>query len=199
MSIINGLVHAVDFSTSLPSTNMMKGLYAGTVGARIGAARSKEELREVATRDIPGWVTFFYGASVIQNVVGYVLDKLTPSSANGVSLIKGPGSQKNFLSMLNPLTKYRVRSFDDVKALKDTIDPKNYKDLMRNKSTVFVIGMAVAIAILGLFIPWLNVQITRKQMLNQDQGKKDNGAMKFSPALNMTPDPGFKSTLNKVI
>ena len=100
--------------------------------------------------------------------------------------------------MLNPFTKYRVRSFDDIKALENVIDPKNYKDLMRNKSTVFITGMAVAIAVLGLFIPWLNVQITRQQMLKKNQGKKQEPAIQFSSKLNLTPNPNLKPNINRL-
>lgn len=197
MSIPLEVARIVDFNTALPSTNMMKALYAGTVGARVSAARSKEEIREVATRDIPGWLTFFYGAAIVQNVVGYALDMLTETAKGGTALVKGPSTGKKFIQMLNPFTKYKVRSFDDIKALEKVIDPKNYKDLMRNKSIVFMVGMAASIAVLGLFIPWLNVQITRKQIMNSGQGGDNKSQIKFSPNVNLTPDPNFKSSFNR--
>lgn len=91
---------------------------------------------------------------------------------------------KKFVQMLNPFGSHKVRSFEDIEAVKNIIKPENFKELMRNKSITFIVGLASSIALLGLFIPWLNVQITRKEVLAKQQ--------KTHPKVNMTPDPNFK-------
>lgn len=181
MSFMMNAAQKLDFSNSLAPKAQMKGLYAGTIAARLAASRSKEEFRETFTRDIPGWLTLFYLASIVENAVGFLLDKASPASQakDGFSLIKGQG-EKSFLQMLNPLTKHKVRSFQEIEFLKEVADPKNYKELRRNKAAVFAIGLLAPILTLGILIPWFNVQITRKQMLGEEKGNAKEKSNHFS-------------------
>lgn len=197
MSLGMNVVKTFDFNTGMAPGPQMKALYAGTISARLLASRSKEELRETFTRDIPGWATLFYVASIVENAVGYLLDKLSPScqKEGAFSLIKGPEG-KNFLKMLNPLSKHKVRSFEDIEAIKTAISPENFKALSRNKAIVFAVGMLSSIAVLGMFIPWVNVQITRKEVLNE--GNKNNSAdkAKSNTDSELNVQPSFSNKLN---
>lgn len=204
MSLGMNVVKTLDFNTGMAPGPQMKALYAGTISARILASRSKEELRETFTRDIPGWATLFYVASIVENAVGFILDKLNPScqKEGAFSLIKGPEG-KSFFKMLNPFSKHKVRSFEDIEALKKVASPENLKALSRNKAIVFAVGMLSSIAVLGMFIPWINVQITRKEVMeNNEHGKTANKAEptpqawiqpEFSSKLNLTPKADLKA------
>ena len=200
MSLGMNFARKIDFNAKLAPASQMKALYAGTIAARLVASRSKEEFRETFTRDLPGWVTLFYVASIVEKTIGYVLDKFSPASQKegAFSLIKGPEG-KNFFKMLNPFGKHSVRSFEDIEAIKKVADKVNLKELSRNKAIVNLIGFIAPIAVLGLAIPWLNVQITRKEVLAAQggEGKKLNvqgghGHVSFSSNVNMTPDQSFK-------
>jgi hypothetical protein len=208
MSLGMRTLEYLDFNSPSTSRNQTKTLYSATIAARLAASRSKEEFRETFTRDIPSWATLFYVAGIVENALGFVLDKMSPASQSkeAVSLIKGPENTKNFLKMLNPFTKHKVRSFDDIKALKGTISEQNFKELMRNKSAVFAVGMLAPIIVLGMFIPWLNVQITRKEVLEAENKEKSCKAspneFTFAPNVNLTPDPNFKpnqNTFNRIV
>lgn len=195
MSLGMNAVTTFDFNTGMAPGPQMKALYAGTISSRILASRSKEELRETFTRDIPGWATLFYVASVVENAVGFVLDKLNPScqKEGAFSLIKGPEG-KNFLKMLNPFGKHKVRSFEDIEALKKVASPENLKALSRNKAIVFAVGMLSSIAVLGMFIPWINVQITRKEVMEGNEKAKTDNKQEDQPSAWIQPD--FSSKLN---
>ena len=207
MSLGMNVVKTFDFNTGMAPGPQMKALYAGTISSRILASRSKEEFRETFTRDIPGWATLFYVASIVEESVGYVLDKFNPSSKKegAFSLIKGPEG-KTFLKMLNPFNKYKVRSFEDIEALKKVATPENIKSLSRNKAIVFAVGMLSSIAVLGMFIPWINVQITRKEVMEGNKNSKtDNkegdqpaGMIQpnFSAKLNLIPNANLKADTN---
>lgn len=174
----------LDFNSPYTPRNQVKVQYAATIAARLAACRSKEETRETMTRDIPGFFALLYIANIVEKSVGFLLDKISSASKQGMSLIKGPEAAKSFIQMLNPFGSHKVRSFEDIEAVKNIIKPENFKELMRNKAIVFIVGLASSIALLGLFIPWLNVQITRKEVLEKQK--------KSHPKVNMTPDPGFK-------
>lgn len=194
----------VDFDNKLAPKNQMKALYAATIAARLAASRSQEEFRETFTRDLPGWLTLFYVASIVENAVGYLLDAASKScSKDGAfSLIKGPEG-KNFLKMLNPFSPHRVRSFKDIEALQEIANPENLKALKRNKAVVFAVGMLSSIAVLGVLIPWFNVQITRKEVLEEGKDHQKtagnttasfngNNKYHFSSKLNLTPNSNLK-------
>ena len=173
MSMLMNVARVIDMNTSSTSLKMMQTLYACTIASRLKNSRSKDEVREIATRDVPAWMTFFYLASVIEKVVGYCLDNATESTKKGFSLLKGEKEGRTLLKMLNPFNnEFKVRSFDDIKALKNIADPQNYKDLMRNKCGVYVTGLLASIAVLGILIPKINVAITRKKVLAEQQKKK---------------------------
>lgn len=177
MNIIGSLPKILDQRTSDASVGAMKCLYACTILSRLSNSRSKEEVREIATRDVPAWMTFFYLAAVIEKSVGYCLDKITASAKTGISLLKGQKEGRSLLKMLNPLDgEYKVRSFEDIKSLKDVVDPQNYKDLMRNKCGVYAIGLLASIAVLGIIIPTINVVITRKKVMEKQNKMKEQAA-----------------------
>lgn len=200
MNIGTKLLSKIDYSSTLAPKNQVFALVVGTFAARALASRSKEELRETLTRDCTTLVVLFYLASIVENSIGYILDKMSPACQKGMSLIKGPEG-KSFLKMLNPLGgKHKVRSFEDIEAIAKQIKPENLKDLMRNKSIVNVIGLLSSIAALGIFVPWLNVQITRKKVLEEQEQKAaaarlassranlaSNSAKPISPTINFAP------------
>lgn len=196
MSIGLRIAKTMDFTCSSPSTNMMKGLYLGTIASRAGLARDKSEVRETLVRDIPGFMTFFYVAGIIQNVVGFALDKISKYGENASTLVKGPGEGKNFLQMLNPFTKYKVRSFADIENLQGLISEKNLNLLKRNKSIANVIGLATSISVLGIFLTNLNVKMTRARALKEQQAAKQQST--FSPKANFTLDTNLKPQTCKV-
>jgi hypothetical protein len=212
-SMATGLAKAIDFSCKMPSTNMMKGLYVTTIAARLSSARSKDEIREVATRDIPGWLTFFYASSIVQNVIGYTLDKMA-KIPEGLTLVKGPKEGKSFMAMLNPFSQYKVRSFDDINAIKNLpeMKPEILKTLTRNKSLAFILGILTSVAVLGICIPSLNVYLTRKSVAKKQAEQKaaqaggagnnntqtpqapqaSQGQYNFSPKVSFNLDPNLK-------
>lgn len=186
---------AMDFTCSQPSRNMMKGLYLGTIATRLALSRSQLEIRETLVRDIPGFLTFFYVAGIIQNVVGFGLDKLSKYGKNASTLIKGPGEGIKFTHMLNPVTKYKVRSFADIENLQGIISKKNFDLLMRNKAIANVIGIGTSIAVLGIFLTKLNVKMTRKKAIEeQKKAEANNGSspLQFSSNVNFKIDPVLK-------
>jgi hypothetical protein len=170
----------------------LKALATALVITRLAASRSPEEFRETAVRDTLAVGTLFYLGGLIEKISGYVLDKFFATPEKGIELIKGSNA-KTLLSMINPLDTHRIRSFDDIEALKNIVSPNKLKQLKLHKSIVYLIGMVSSIAVLGIFIPWLNIRTTRKQMLEKQNASNTNH---FSPALNLTPDPALTTNYN---
>ena len=66
--------------------------------------------------------------------------------------------------------KFKIRSFEDINALKMNY-PKEFKAIMGHKCFSYLASLGVAIAILGIFIPWLNVITTRHQLKKETAHK----------------------------
>lgn len=166
----------LDFNNKATPTNQAKALLATTITGRLLFSRGQEEFRETFTRDIPGFFTFYYLAGVVENSLGYLLDKFSKTSAEkgAYTLIKGP-EERSIWNMLNPFTKkFKIRSFDDIESLKKLTTEKNYKELLRNKSILYVIGLAIPIVCLGILIPRFNVFLTRKNVKSENMPVQNN-------------------------
>lgn len=192
------VLSALDFNNKATPTNQAKALLATTIAGRLLFSRGQEEFRETFTRDIPGFFTFYYLAGVVENTLGFLLDKFSKSAKQpgAYTLIKGP-ENRNLWHMLNPFTsKFKIRSFDDIESLKKLTSEQNYKDLVRNKSILYVIGLAIPIVCLGILIPKFNVFLTRQRVKSENNKPQNNYSAAASLSTVRNNKYGFSNKCN---
>lgn len=203
------------------------------LGGRFVKSRSKDEKREVVTRDLPAVAISAYGAALLNSGMAYMVSK-----TSGIPVLQFKDSSKSFLkssfvsqkqlkdwysgfkNLENPVINFastmnnhggdisvamdklglskqfknvvgdKKGSEEVLKLLKSAKDSKSaaFKDLenglknvkddnallksaLKSQSMVKLGGILTSAALLGVFLPWLNIQTTRKKY-QQNEAKK---------------------------
>ena len=179
------LLNRLQFNGLVPSIPQLKTVYAFTIASRLIAARDKNELRESATKDFLGYVNWLILGDFTQKIV---------ASASGKNLTIYD-EKKHGKSFLSKVFNQKVKTHDEIlfEELKKLgidyktlcsvdgkmLSPKDLikkfadklpdlKSRLRSKNIAQFSGYLYSAAVLGIFIPKLNIYITNK--LN----KKDN-------------------------
>lgn len=172
----------LDFCDSNTPKSAAMILYTGCIASRLVNSRDKYEFRETLTRDSIGWTSLFFAAVWAEKAIGY-LSELFGRKREGdyTGLFIGKNTKEAPNSLWDALKpgwmggKYKIRSFEDIKSLESKF-PDIAKNIMKHKYISYIASFGVAIAILGIFIPWVNVITTRHQF----KATKDNNNLLFS-------------------
>lgn len=196
---VNGLMRFLDFQELAAATiNQIKVIYGLCILSRIAAAatRSKNEVREVATRDSMGYAFWFFATPMIQRLFlrfcspedlrpGLIVEKAKPEAAPGIM-----NKLKRLSWQISPLSRWEIPSAHQVKdrmahalqALeKQGIShsdeayvkmQKHFKSLVKWRSLATGLGWGITIALLGVGINLYNIYMTKR---NLQRGLQSSG------------------------
>ncbi len=189
---VSGLMRFLDFQELASATiNQIKVIYGLCIMSRILAAstRSKNEVREVATRDSMGFTFWFFATPMIQRLFlrflspkdlrpGLIVEKAKPAATGGGLM----NTLKRLSWEISPLARWEIPSAHQVKdrmahalqALeKQGIShsdeafikmEKHFKNLIKWRSLATGLGWAITIALLGVGINLYNIYMTRRNL-----------------------------------
>ena len=179
---------ALDFAELGATTvNQIKVIYGMVILSRLAAAstRSKNEVRELATLGIPGYLTWLFGTPMLQRVyLRYVAPKEFRDAL--IQPLAAPAKDANILAKLKyklPLYRYEIPTSQQIKDRAAQALAKLEKaghgpetELYTKTAAWFKngplkyryfatgLGWVTTIALLGIGLPLLNIMITRKNV-----------------------------------
>ncbi len=158
----NSLLKKFEFNDKFLNINQLKLTFAALVTGRIFAARDKNELREISTRDSLGFLHYLVlGGFVTKGVANYLQHKkknlyLINESKAFQSTKKGVG---RFIDKIKHfIFNKSVKSHAEIRTLKGEIINKNICAL----NCSILSGIVYTCTMLGIGIPLLNKFITNK-------------------------------------
>ena len=192
------LLNRLQFNGLVPSIPQLKTVYAFTIASRLIAARDKNELRESATKDFLGFVNWLILGDFTQKIVASLSGKnltMYDEKKYGKGFFSRVFNQKvktHDEILFEELKKlgidYKTLCSVDGKMLspKDLIKKfadklPDLKSRLKSKNIAQLSGYLYSAAVLGIFIPKLNIYITKK--LNKTEGNKNISYMNLWPLL----------------
>ena len=175
------ILKSIDFTSQNAPRNAVMVLYTGCILSRIANSRDKYEFKETVLRDSFGWASLFFAATLAEKVVGYIAEKMAGriGNKNGFGLFIGKNTDKlpkNLWEVIKRKSEFSIRSFEDIKAIEKKA-PDVAKSIMNVKCLSYLGSLGVAIAILGIGIPTLNVITTRYQIKHKKSGKTNGNGI----------------------
>lgn len=188
---VNGLMRFLDFEElAFATINQIKVIYGLCIMSRILAAstRSKNEVREVATRDSMGYTFWFFATPMIQRLFlrflspkdlrpGLIVEKAKPEATGGLM-----NTLKRISWEISPLARWEIPSAHQVKdrmahalqalekqGVSHTDEAfikmeKHFKNLIKWRSLATGLGWGITIALLGVGINLYNIYMTRRNL-----------------------------------
>jgi hypothetical protein len=159
-----GFLRTIDFADRFTSKEATMFLYSGCILSRLVNSRDKYEFKETLARDSMGWASLFFLAAIFEKTVGLAIEKITRKAGSGKNIFLNSIGKENalptWLQAIDPRDKkFAVRTFSDIETLQD---PKLKKSLMRKKTALYLLSLAFSIGVIGIFIPWMNTVVTKK-------------------------------------
>jgi len=175
-----GFLRTVDFADQFTSKEATMVLYTGCILSRLVNSRDKYEFRETLARDSMGWASLFFLAAIFEKTVGLAIEKLSKNTNSKNIFLNSTGKENalpGWLQAINPFDKkFAVRSFNDIETLSDETLKKSLKT---KKTALYLLSLAFSIGVIGIFIPWMNTVITKKDKKRELEMQK---AQKQQPA-----------------
>ena len=187
------LLNRLQFNGLIPSMAQFKAVYAFTIASRLFSARSNNELRESETKDFLGFVNWLILGDFVQKAIASLSNN---NLTNYTQSVHGKGILNR---IFNP--RVRVKSHDEIlfEELKKQNMPKNmltsvdgkmlsakelirkYYDVLpnlrkriRGKNIAQFSGYLYSALVLGIFIPKLNIAVTKHLQEKRKQQQKIN-------------------------
>lgn len=209
-----GMLNGLDFlGMNSMRVNMSKLIYAAVIGSRMAESRSKNELWEVIRRDSLGWFFWFYGNPLMQTFLTTTLvsKNLQPLLKRGVP--KPTDAKTAFMWQLNPADRYFLTTDTQLhqrlkhilKGMAEHGEDKalieatkaNFKKALQLKALISFIGLAFAMALIGVGTTWLNIMMTRANVLKKKKAPAQASAEGIGGAGASAPSALGRPTFSK--
>ena len=206
------LLNRLQFNGVVPSIPQFKAVYAFTIASRLMASRDKNELRESVTKDFLGFTNWL--------ILGSFVEKLVAVSRN--KNLTNYDETKHGKGILNKIfnLNVKVKTHDEILFEELKKHKINYKSLcskegkilsskeliakfadklpdlksrLRGKNIAQISGYLYSAAVLGIFLPKLNIYITNKVRKKKN---KDYECAKINPVFIPQTSTAFKSFEN---
>ncbi|MBR1373796.1 hypothetical protein IJ556_05030, partial [bacterium] len=192
---IKGFMDKMAFTGFWPTISQLKGIYGVTIISRFMSARDTDELREAATKDTLGFLSWLVLGDFVNKIVAEKLDKSVMNRTKDVEskgfwgkifnsslktrdevLIDALASKNQSTTKIENgkvVAKKFKELLKDLNNIEDEQLKKAVKKRLRTLNRAQAAGYIFSGTILGLGIPNLNIYITNKL----DKKRKEKAAM----------------------